>query len=138
MLVFSNYFYGSYKINSEYKNDDSEKISFKIVSAAMDLSDFRDMKEVASKLIRYSEPNKNKKTIFVWPEGVFLSEDFSQLKDIKYLFKKNFSKNHLIIFGVNTTKRDLAGEKYFNSMLVVDKNLNVISLYDKKKIGTIR
>ena len=134
ILVFSNYFYGSYKINSEYKNNNSEKINFKIVSAAMNLSDFRDMKEVASKLIRYSEPNKNKKTIFVWPEGVFSSEDFSQLKDIKYLFKKNFSKNHLIIFGVNTTKRDLAGEKYFNSMLVVDKNLNVISQYDKKKL----
>ena len=134
ILVFSNYFYGSYKINSEYKNNNSEKINFKIVSAAMNLSDFRDMKEVASKLIRYSEPNKNKKTIFVWPEGVFSSEDFSQLKDIKYLFKKNFSKNHLIIFGVNTTKQDLAGEKYFNSMLVVDKNLNVISQYDKKKL----
>ena len=43
----------------------------------MNLSDFRDMKEVASKLIRYSEPNKNKKTIFVWPEGVFSGEDFS-------------------------------------------------------------
>ena len=56
----------------------------------MNLSDFRDMKEVASKLIRYSEPNKNKKTIFVWPEGVFSSEDFSQLKDIKYLLKKFF------------------------------------------------
>jgi apolipoprotein N-acyltransferase len=98
----------------------------------MNLSDFRDMKEVASKLIRYSEPNKNKKTIFVWPEGVFSSEDFSQLKDIKYLFKKNFSKNHLIIFGVNTTKRDLAGQKYFNSMLVVDKNLNVFLNMIKK------
>ena len=103
----------------------------------MNLSDFRDMKEVASKLIRYSEPNKNKKTIFVWPEGVFSSEDFSQLKNIKYLFEKNFSKNHLIIFGVNTTKQDLAGAKYFNSMLVVDNNLNIISQYDKKKIGTI-
>ncbi len=61
----------------------------------MNLSDFRDMKEVASKLIRYSEPNKNKKTIFVWPEGIFSSENFSQLKDIKHLFKKNLKRPEL-------------------------------------------
>ncbi len=61
----------------------------------MNLSDFRDMKEVASKLIRYSEPNKNKKTIFVWPEGIFSSEDFSQLKDIKYLFKKKIIESRV-------------------------------------------
>ena len=71
----------------------------------MDLSDFKDEKEVASKLIKYSEPNKERKTIFVWPEGVFLSENFKQQEDIRDLFIKNFSENHLIIFGANTTKK---------------------------------
>ena len=39
---------------------------------------------------------------------------------------KNFSENHLIILGANTSKKTPLGEKYFNSMIVVDKNLNFI------------
>ena len=42
----------------------------------MNLTDFKNEKEVALKLIKYSEPEKKKKTIFVWPEGVFLSKNF--------------------------------------------------------------
>ena len=56
----------------------------------MELSDFKDEKEVASKLIRYSEPNKEKKTIFVWPEGVFLSKDFYKNKKLKNYLLKTF------------------------------------------------
>jgi len=134
VLIFSNYFYGSHKINSSPNNDHSKKINFKIVSGGMDLSDFKDEKEVVSKLIKYSEPNKGKKTIFIWPEGIFLNENFSQRKDIKDLFKKNFSENHLIIFGANTTKKTSSKEKYFNSMIILDNNFNIISQYDKKKL----
>ena len=134
LLIFSNYFYGSYKINS-YKNyNNLNKINFKIVSAGIKLSDFKDEKDVVLKLIKYSEPNKKKKTIFVWPEGVFLSENFLQKKYIKDLFTKNFSDNHLIIFGANTTELYNSDEKYFNSLVVVDRNLNFITKYDKKKL----
>ena len=134
ILTFGNYFYGSYKTNSVIKDADSKKINFKIVSAGMKLSDFKDEKEVALKLIRYSEPDKKKKTIFIWPEGVFLSENFDQKKEIKDLFVKNFSENHLIIFGANTSKNTSLGKKYFNSMIVVDRNFNFISKYNKKKL----
>jgi len=134
VLIFSNYFYGSYKINSSEQTNDMKKINFKIVSGDMNLSDFKNEAEVASKLIKYSEPDKKKKTIFVWPEGIFLTENFYQKKDIKNLFKDNFSDSHLIILGANTVKRTSVGEKYFNSMIVVDKNLNFISQYNKKKL----
>ena len=134
LLIFSNYFYGSYKINSIKTNNENNKINFKIVSANMELSDFKDEKEVASKLIRYSEPNKEKKTIFVWPEGVFLSKDFYKNNEIKELFIKNFSRNHLIIFGANTSKNINSDQKYYNSFLVVDKNLNFVGNYEKKKL----
>ena len=100
----------------------------------MNLSDFKNETEVASKLIKYSDPIMEKNTIFIWPEGVFLNEDFNENKDIKELFSKKFSKNHLIILGANTQKKNSLGEKYFNSMIVVDKNLNFISQYDKKKL----
>tara|TARA_Y100000590_G_scaffold461042_1_gene621737 strand:- start:7070 stop:8629 length:1560 start_codon:yes stop_codon:yes gene_type:complete len=135
LLFIPNYFYGSYKINSTSYNQDN-KINFKIVSGGLNLSEFRDKKQVASRLIKFSDPDKEKKTIFVWPEGVFFGENFNNLKDIKSLFKKNFSTNHLIIFGVNTKIKqgDNLAPKHFNSMVVVDNNLNIISRYDKKKL----
>ena len=70
VITFSNYFYGSYNVNS-LKQYPSEKINFKIVSAKVDMTSFKDEESVASKLIKYSEPNKSVKTVFIWPEGVF-------------------------------------------------------------------
>ena len=134
ILNCSNYFYGSYLINSKKLNVEQKKINFKIISAGMNLSDFQDELETASKLIKYSEPDKKKKTIFVWPEGVFLSPNYEQRDDIKKLFKKNFSKNHIIIFGANSIKKTDKVNKYFNSMIFADNNLNFISQYNKKKL----
>ncbi len=134
LLIFSNYFYGSYKINSLNPDNDKKKINFKIVSAGMNLSDFKNEKEVVLKLIKYSEVDKKKKTIFVWPEGIFLSENFDKKRETKDLFMKSFSENHLIIFGANTSKSTQSGDKYFNSMIVVDRNFNFLSKYDKKKL----
>jgi len=133
ILTFSNYFYGSYKINS-IKQYPPERINFKIVSANIDMENFKNEADVTSKLIKYSEPNKKIKTIFIWPEGVFINENFYKNEKIKDLFKKSFSKNHLIIFGANTSKKNSSNYKYYNSMIVSDNNLKFISKYDKKKL----
>ncbi len=110
IILFSNYFFGSYKINTKKLNinETSKKINFKIVTGGFNLSEFNDPVEVTSRLIKLSEPNVEKKTIFVWPEGTFMSESFSSIKNnisINSLFKKNFSKNHLIILGSSTVKK---------------------------------
>ncbi len=135
VLFFSNYFYGSYKINNSNNltTQAKEKINFKIVSAGFKLSEFKDPIYVASRLVKLSEPNKEKKTIFVWPEGTFMSRNFLKIKEnstIVSLFEKNFSKNHLIILGVNTEKN----KKYFNSMILVNRKLEILAQYDKKKL----
>ena len=133
VLTLSNYFYGSYKINSTKKNP-IDKIKFKIVSAKIDMESFKDEVNVASKLIKYSEPNKKVKTIFIWPEGVFINDKFYKNKKIKELFKKSFSENHLIIFGANTSEKTSINKKYYNSMIVANNNLKFISKYDKRKL----
>ena len=133
VLTFSNYFYGSYKINS-IKQYPQEKINFKIVSAKIDMANFKNEVDVASKLIKYSEPNKQLKTVFIWPEGVFINENFFKNTEIRELFKNNFSENHLIIFGANTSKKISSIDKYYNSMIVSNNNLEFISKYDKKKL----
>jgi len=76
-----------------------------------------DEKKIVNDLIKYSEPKKDKKTIFIWPEGTFVNDKFLTNNDIRLLFKNNFSENHLIVFGANTVK-----EKKNTKVLIFIKN----------------
>ena len=134
ILFFSNYFYGSYKINSKIHNKDENKINIKIVTAAINLKEFEDQDLVVSKLIKISEPKENQKTIFVWPEGVILDSNPIKKSKFKELIKSNFSKNHLIILGANTKKTTDKNIKYYNSLIVIDNDINVVGEYNKQKL----
>ena len=143
LIFFMNYIFGSISINKNneiinnynyYKNN---FISVKIVSPSFDLKynlTNTDTEELLVKLIKFSEPVKSKSTIFVWPEGVFTGSNFKELKKYKSLFKSSFSKNHLIIFGVNTEKEENLSMKTFNSLIVTNNNLDIIYQYDKQKL----
>lgn len=138
IISLSNYFYGSYVINTKSDfNQLERKVNFKIVSAGLNLYEFTDPIDVTKKLIKFSEPDKEKSTIFVWPEGTFMSENFlssKKINKIRQLFKKNFSDNHFIILGLNTVKKNNSQKNYYNSMILVNNNLDIISQYDKKKL----
>ena len=88
ILFFSNYFYGSYKINSKINTQEENKITFKIVTAGTNLKEFEDQNLVISKLIKISEPKQNQKTIFVWPEGVILDSNSIKKKQIQRINQK--------------------------------------------------
>ena len=65
------------------------------------------------KLIRYSDPVKEKKTLFIWPEGVFSGYSYDQIYSFKELIFKSFSNKHYIIFGINRlTVRHSVPPKY--------------------------
>ena len=66
------------------------------------LKNDNEIKQSLEKLVKYSDPDLNKKTLFVWPEGVFAGVYLQDLKKFSNIFKSNFSENHLIIFGINT------------------------------------
>ena len=140
IFFFSNYLFGSFIINKQKKilftdnNYQINLVNFKIVSPNFDLEYDLNLDQVEKKilkLVKYSDPQKEKKTIFVWPEGVFSGYNFSEISKFKSLIKKNFSKNHLIIFGIN--KIDQSGNNY-NSLLVVDNDFNIQYQYNKKKL----
>ena len=134
ILLYSNYFYGSYQINSETENSDENKVNFKIVSSGTNLSEFKNQKLVISKLIKLSEPKEDEKTIFIWPEGVILDESFQKTDEIKKLFKENFSSKHLILLGANTKQLSGFNEKYYNSLIIVNRDLEIINQYNKQKL----
>ena len=134
LIIFtSNYYYGSKKIsNSDYNFD--KKFDIKIISPNFSLKDYNHQSEESQlkRLIKISAPEANKKTIFIWPEGIFYESYLEDIKKYKYLFENNFSEKHLVILGINNfVNIDDANEKYFNSLVVLNNRLEIFSTYNK-------
>ncbi len=134
LIIISNYSYGLIKINkNKYLYDD--KISVKIVSPNFSLKDYYESSEISQieKLIKISDPQKDRKTLFIWPEGIFYESYLADITKYKDLFEKKFSKNHLIIMGINNYDnfQNTNEKKYFNSLVVLNNKLDILSLYNK-------
>ena len=143
LIFLSNYIYGSSIIKKNNEDitklelNSSNSIYTKIVSPNFDLKynlSKKDLRENISNLTKYSEPDSEKKTLFVWPEGIFTGYNFEQIKEYKSLFAEAFSENHLILFGSNTTKKFANNTETFNSLVVTNNKLDVIFKYNKIKL----
>jgi apolipoprotein N-acyltransferase len=143
LTFFGNYIYGSSIIKTNDKKltnlklDSENSIFTKVISPGFDLKynlSTNDLLENISKLIKYSDPDRNKKTLFIWPEGVFTGFNFDQIKQYKTLFEENFSENHLIILGSNTTQINSNDIDIFNSLIITNNKLEIIFQYDKTKL----
>jgi len=94
----------------------------------------QDELKIIHELITLSDPKDNQSTIFLWPEGIISDTYLGDMKIYENLFLKNFSKNHLIIMGVNDLKKQNDKNLYFNSLAVFDNELNLIESYNKVKL----
>ena len=134
IAFIGNYSYGILKINnSKYSFD--ENIYIKIISPNFSLKDYNTEGEIQQlkRLIKISDPEKNKKTLFIWPEGIFYESYLKDIEKYKNLFKGKFFENHLIILGINnfSNSDDLNEKKYFNSLVVLNNKLEILSIYNK-------
>jgi len=143
LVFFGNYIYGSSVIKKNDENlinlklNSKNSIYTKIISPNFDLKynlSNNDLVENISSLIRYSEPTASKKTLFVWPEGIFTGFNLEQIKEYKDLFEGSFSENHLILFGSNTIKKNLNNTETFNSLVITNNKLDIIFQYNKSKL----
>ena len=138
LIILSNYINGNYEINKNsklLKKNEIEKTYVKIVSPNFDLKYGLDSKEIEKRfkeLIRISDPDKTKKTLFIWPEGVFSGYSYKEILVFNDLISQNFSKKHNIIFGIN--RLDQVSGSYYNSMIVVNNNFEIIQSYNKRKL----
>ena len=128
LIFISNYFFGLNKINND-KFLYNKSISIKIISPNISLKEYNYKSEISllERLIKISNPDKDKKTLFIWPEGLFYESYLNELKKYRNLFINNFSENHLIALGV-TNKQE---NKYFNSLVILNNKLETLSVYNK-------
>jgi apolipoprotein N-acyltransferase len=89
---------------------------------------------VLNELIDLSNPNLNKKTFFVWPEGIVPNISQLELSDFKFLFNKRFNENHLLGIGINNNKTVDNEFRFYNSFSIYDYEINLIQSYNKVKL----
>ena len=137
-ILLSNHFYGEFKIkkNNELQLEKKD-FKIKIISPQISINRFFEAnnEEVLIKeLIELSDPKDNSNTIFIFPEGALAGVNLKQLKIFKNLFSEKYSNNHIIVMGINTEKKINDKIKIYNSIVVLDNNLNLISEYKKIKL----
>ncbi len=137
LVLFIFYLYGNYILNQNQKKlvDVNEKFNIKVISPNFKLRYGLELDEIEQrlkKLIRYSDPKKNIKTLFVWPEGAFSGYSFHEILVFKDNFLNNFSKNHYILFGVN--KSENKNNEFYNSLVIINNEMKIIQEYKKQKL----
>ncbi len=134
LLFFTNYFIGYLNLKN-YELNENKDLGFviKIISPNFNIDRYfinENPRKLISELIDISDPNRQYETLFILPEGILSNIYFEDLKKFKNLFSNNFSKKHKIILGMNIYEN----QKIYNSLLVLDNELNVLEKYYKNKL----
>ena len=132
------YLYGSLYME-KFNNADKRTYDYKIriIGSNISLDRFYsnvDSVAVIKDLLKISDPDKNEKTLFIWPEGIV--PDISQKELIKYdwLFNDKLNKNHILSLGIQSQSIKDGFTKYYNSFSFYDYELNLLDSYNKVKL----
>jgi len=138
IVLLLNNFYGQYKIKKDNElYSEIKDFNIKLISPKISIDKFFQPNNegiLIEELIELSDPNFYNKTIFIFPEGALAGVNLKQLKSFKNLFSEKFSDKHTIIMGINTEKKTNDYKRIYNSMVVLDNNLDLISEYNKIKL----
>ncbi len=133
-ILIINFFYGALTIkNNDNLTETNLNFLIKIISPKIDIKRFFENENPEKnilELVKLSDPNEFENTIFIFPEGVLSSVYLEDLENYSYIFSENYSDLHKIILGINSREE----AKIFNSMVVLDKELNILSKYNKNKL----
>jgi apolipoprotein N-acyltransferase len=137
-ILICNNFYGFWKIKSDEKfYKKLENFNIKIISPRISIDRFFEQnneKIIIDELIELSNPDISKKSIFIFPEGALAGINLNNLINFKEMFLNKFSDKHTIIMGINTEKIENNLLKIYNSMVVLDNELNLLYEYNKNKL----
>ena len=129
------YFFGSQRLD-KFNNIEANKLDYKlrVISSNVSIDRFyndTDPISVINDLIKISSPQKNEKTIFIWPEGILPDISKNQLKEYKFLFENEFNENHILSIGINDIKKEGQIIRYYNSLTIYNHNLEILNSYNK-------
>ena len=135
LITLSFYVFGSQKVE-KFKDMDAVKHDYKIriISSKISIDRFYSDIEptsVIKDLVKISSPQKNERTIFIWPEGILPEISKDQLQEYKWLFENKFNENHILAIGINDIVKQDQVIKYFNSFSIYDHKLQIINSYNK-------
>ena len=135
IITLSFYVFGSQKLKN-FNDMVTEKHDYKIrvISSKISIERFYNDIETVSvieDLIKISSPQKNERTIFIWPEGILPDISKDELQEYKWLFENKFNENHILAIGINDIIKQDQVKKYFNSFSIYDHNLEIINSYNK-------
>ncbi len=134
LFILINYLWGYLNIK-KYEGIEKKDLGFtiKIISPKINIDRYfknESPNEFILELIKVSEPVSSSETLFIFPEGILSTIYFEDLKKFKNLFLNNFSAKHKIIIGMNIYE----DHKIYNSLLVLDNELNILGKYYKNKL----
>ena len=134
LALFTNYFWGNLNLR-QFELTEKKDLGFniKIISPTININRYfqnENPNQLILELINISKPDPSIETLFILPEGILSSIYFEDLKKFKKLFSNGFSKKHKIILGMNIYE----DEKIYNSLLVLNNELNVLDKYYKNKL----
>ena len=133
-ILIVNFIFGELTIKKfEKTKKNNLDFTIKIVSPQIDINRFfqnENPEKIISDLIKIAKPDTSKETIFIFPEGIISSIYLQDLKKYSSEFSNNFSDKHKIILGINSYE----DSKVYNSLVVIDKDVNILSKYYKNKL----
>ena len=132
-LIISNLIFGNLVLNKHNNRPNTEINSVvKIISPKIDLQRFFDGTDPSLVIKELAELGNidNRDAVYIYPEGILPSVNLNEIQDYSSLFKNYFQDNHKIIVGITRNKET----EIFNSMVLLDNNLRMISVYDKNKL----
>ena len=135
LITLSFYVFGLQKFE-KFNDMEANKHDYKIriISSKISIDRFYSDIEptsVIKDLVKISSPQKNERTIFIWPEGILPEISKDQLQEYKWLFENKFNENHILAIGINDIVKQDQVIKYFNSFSIYDHKLQIINSYNK-------
>ena len=135
LIVLFFYMHGSLN-KKKFEKVEKKNYEYKLRVIGSNISIDRFYKDIDTvsiirELIELSDPVKNEKTIFVWPEGILPEVFHEQLPKYASLFDEKFNANHLLIIGINSHNEVNGLKKYYNSLFIYDHQLNILNSYNK-------
>ena len=135
ILIIFFYLHGHYYKKSFYKAESqSYEYVIRVIGSDISLDRFyfdTYTVSIIEDLIKLSNPKKDEKTIFIWPEGMLPNMSQVELKEYSLLFNEKFNENHLLIIGTKNQYMNEGFKDYFNSLSLFDNKLNLLNSYNK-------